>query len=110
MRPTHHVFLRFIINNACRAVQYNDAKKIYYQMTFIYEKANQYEQARQMCEKCCDKYPESQKVSWSRVLRSRSHEHVEQAQTAKLAHQLGLLFLLAGPPRRLGYLRRSGCR
>ncbi|PHJ22694.1 pre-rrna processing protein [Cystoisospora suis] len=50
-----------------RAVQYNDAKKIYYQMTFIYEKANQLEEARQMCEKCCDKYPESQKM-WVRRL------------------------------------------
>ncbi|CBZ54325.1 hypothetical protein NCLIV_047560 [Neospora caninum Liverpool] len=50
-----------------RAVQYNDSKKIHYQMTFIYEKARQLDKARQMCEKCCEKFPESQKM-WVRHL------------------------------------------
>ncbi|KFG42904.1 pre-rRNA processing protein [Toxoplasma gondii p89] len=50
-----------------RAIQYNDSKKIHYQMTFIYEKARQLDKARQMCEKCCEKFPESQKM-WVRHL------------------------------------------
>ncbi|PFH35246.1 hypothetical protein BESB_061330 [Besnoitia besnoiti] len=64
-----------------RAIQYNDSKKIHYQMTFIYEKAHQLDKARQMCEKCCEKFPASQKI-WVRHL-TLLYTALDAANTAR---------------------------
>lgn len=48
--------------NAFRALQYLDAKQVYYQTTFVFEKAGKVTEALKIASEACKKYPESQKV------------------------------------------------
>jgi len=50
-----------------QAAQYNDAKKIYYQMTFVYQRNKQMDKCLEFCRKSCDKFHESKKM-WLRYL------------------------------------------
>lgn len=50
-----------------RALQYNDPKRIYWQMTFIHQRQNKVDECIAACKKCVEKYPESKKM-WIRYI------------------------------------------
>lgn len=45
-----------------RALQYNDAKRIYWHLTFMYQRQQKHKECIEACRKCVNKYPESKKV------------------------------------------------
>jgi rRNA biogenesis protein RRP5 len=47
-----------------KAIQYNNPKQIYLQMTHIYQQRNNVDKCLEFCKKCVDKYPNSKKVMY----------------------------------------------
>ncbi|KAF8819932.1 pre-rRna processing protein [Cardiosporidium cionae] len=68
-----------------RAIQYNDAKKMYLQMVSIYERNEALPKAKTLLEEACKKFPESKKV-WLRHLEFvfRSSSNSEESQKVLL--------------------------